>query len=107
SAWMGATPEKAAEVITAAGAHAVGANCGCGVETMPALCRRLQRHTNLPLWIKPSAGWPDTTDVHEFARYVPEVIQAGASFIGGCCGTTPAFVRAIATAIEESKPICA
>lgn len=100
---MGTTPEQAAEQLTAAGADVIGANCGAGPETYVEICRRLKSATDRPIWIKPNAGLPEVVDgktiyrlsSEQFASYVPRLVDAGASFIGGCCGTTPEFVRAI------------
>ena len=100
---MGATPEQAAEQLTAAGADAIGANCGQGIAGMVEVCRRLHAATDRPIWIKANAGLPEMVDGKtvykqtpaEFAAYVPQLIEAGASLIGGCCGTTPEFIRAV------------
>ena len=100
---MGVRPEQAAEELTAAGAHVIGANCGQGIEGFVAICRRLHAATDRPIWIKANAGLPRLVDgkpVYEatpesFARFVPALIQAGASFVGGCCGTTPDFIRQV------------
>jgi 5-methyltetrahydrofolate--homocysteine methyltransferase len=100
---MGATPEQAARELTEAGADAVGANCGSGIAAYIPICRRLRAATDRPLWIKPNAGLPELiegrtvyrTTPEEFASYVPALIEAGASFIGGCCGTGPEFIRKI------------
>lgn len=100
---MGVTPEEAAEALTAAGADAIGANCGQGIGGFASLCTRLRAATDRPIWLKPNAGLPQivdgraryTTTPEEFARHVPELVAAGASFIGGCCGTTPDFIVAI------------
>lgn len=100
---MGATPEQAAAELTAAGADAVGANCGLGIGGYIPVCRRLRAATVLPIWIKANAGLPDIVDGQpvyrttpaEFAAQAPELVRAGASFIGGCCGTGPAFIRAV------------
>jgi 5-methyltetrahydrofolate--homocysteine methyltransferase len=100
---MGTTPEQAAEQLTAAGADVIGANCGAGPETYVQICRRLKSATDRPIWIKPNAGLPEVVNgqtiyrlsCDDFASYVPQLIDAGASFIGGCCGTTPEFIRAI------------
>lgn len=100
---MGTTPEEAAERLAEAGADAIGANCGAGVEDYVRICRRLKAATDLPIWIKPNAGLPEVIDGEtvypvtpdQFAAHVPELVAAGASFIGGCCGTTPEFIRAI------------
>jgi 5-methyltetrahydrofolate--homocysteine methyltransferase len=101
---MGATPEQAAQRLTAAGADCIGSNCGQGIAGFVPLCRRLRSATDLPLWIKPNAGLPKVVDgatvyeqtPAEFAAYVPDLLAAGASFLGGCCGTSPEFIRAIA-----------
>jgi len=100
---MGTTPEQAAEQLTAAGADVIGANCGAGPETYVQICRRLKSATDRPIWIKPNAGLPEVVNgqtiyrlsCDDFASFVPQLIDAGASFIGGCCGTTPEFMRAI------------
>jgi methionine synthase I (cobalamin-dependent) len=100
---MGVTPEQAARELTAAGADAVGANCGSGVASYVAVCRRLRAATTLPVWIKPNAGLPELvegrpvyrTTAREFAEQAMALVQAGAGFVGGCCGTSPAFIRAL------------
>jgi 5-methyltetrahydrofolate--homocysteine methyltransferase len=105
---MGHTPEEAAEVLTAEGADAVGANCGQGIEGFLPICRRLKEATILPIWIKPNAGLPETVDGRtvykttpkDFVAYVPELLDAGATFLGGCCGTNHEFVQAIARLIH-------
>jgi len=101
---MGATPESAARAMESAGADAVGANCGAGIERFVPVCQRLRAATSLPLWIKANAGLPEmregamvySTPASVFASYLPALIAAGAAFIGGCCGTTPEFIRALA-----------
>ena len=100
---MGVTPERAAAELTEAGADVIGANCGCGVAGYVAICRRLHAATNRPIWIKANAGMPELVggrpvyrmSPEEFAGYVPALLEAGASFIGGCCGTGPEFIRAV------------
>ncbi len=100
---MGNTPEQAARELTAAGADVIGSNCGQGIESFIGICRRLRSATDRPIWIKANAGLPEVIDgravyaqtPQQFARCVPELIVAGASFIGGCCGTTPEFIAAI------------
>jgi len=104
---MGLTPEQAVEVLEAAGADAVGANCGQGIAGFVPLCARLRAASTRPVWIKGNAGLPEVVDGEvvyrttpgEFARHVPALRDAGADFIGGCCGTSPEFVRAIAAAL--------
>lgn len=108
----GATPEHAARQMEERGAHAVGANCGVGIAEYVPVCRRLRAATGLPLWIKPNAGLPEIeegravyrTSPERFAASIPALAEAGANFIGGCCGTDPDFIRAAARALV---PPCA
>ena len=104
---MGATPEEAARILNAAGADMVGANCGQGAEGYIAICKRLRAATDLPLWMKPNAGLPEILDgrLHysetpqSFAGQAKALVAAGASFIGGCCGTSPEFIRELAACL--------
>lgn len=100
---MGVTPEQAAAGLIEAGADVIGANCGQGIANYVLICQRLRAATDRPVWIKPNAGLPSVEDgrvvyhtsPEEFASHVPALVQAGANFIGGCCGTPPAFIKAI------------
>jgi methionine synthase I (cobalamin-dependent) len=82
---------EAARAMEQEGADAIGANC-TGVEECVKLCRALRDACSLPIWIKPSAGFASTQDPKQFAS---ALFDCGASFLGGCCGTTPAFIRAL------------
>jgi len=101
---MGTTPEQAAAALVAAGADVVGANCGQGIAGFVKICARLKSAAGgHPIWIKANAGLPQMKDgkaiyamtAAEFAGYVPAVLAAGANFIGGCCGTSPEFIREV------------
>lgn len=105
----GVTPERAARELTAAGADVVGANCGKGIDGFLGICERLHAATDLPIWIKSNAGLPrmsgdsivyDMT-AEGFASYVPKLVTVGASFIGGCCGTNPEFIQAVAKCLQS------
>ena len=106
---MGTTPEQAAAGLTEAGADVVGANCGQGIAGFVTICQRLKASTDRPIWIKGNAGLPQlvdgqpcyTTTPEEFAGYAPALIAAGASFLGGCCGTSPAFIRALCAVVRK------
>jgi methionine synthase I (cobalamin-dependent) len=99
---MGNTPEQAAAELTEAGADVVGANCGVGIAAYVPICKRLKANTDKPVWIKANAGLPEVVDgrttwrttPEEFASYAPALVEAGASFLGGCCGTRPEFIAA-------------
>ena len=103
---MGATPEAVAEAMVEAGADAVGANCGVGVEQAVPICQRLRAACDLPIWMKPNAGLPTlegaairyATSAEFFASHYVALRAAGASFFGGCCGSTPEFIRALVDA---------
>jgi methionine synthase I (cobalamin-dependent) len=100
---MGTTPEQAAEILVEAGANVIGSNCGQGIAGFVNICRRLHAATDRPIWIKANAGLPEMVDgqvtydqtPEQFAEYVPQLVDAGASMIGGCCGTTPEFIAAV------------
>jgi methionine synthase I (cobalamin-dependent) len=100
---MGVTPEQAAEELTRIGADAIGANCGTGIEDYIPICASLAVATPLPVWIKPNAGLPELengevvyrTTPAEFVTKVPSLLEAGARFVGGCCGTSPDFIEAM------------
>jgi len=107
---MGVTPERAARQAAAAGADIVGANCGSGIADMIEITRQMraaQPHT--PILINANAGMPilegEKTvfkDSPEFmASKVSDLIKAGAQIIGGCCGTTPEHIAAMAKAAKE------
>jgi len=97
---MGVTPEQAARELSAAGADVIGSNCGNGIAELIPITRQLRAATTLPLWLKPNAGMPEMvsgkpvwrTSPADFARHVPALLEAGATFVGGCCGTTPAHI---------------
>ena len=102
----GATPEAVAAAMVEAGADALGANCGVGVEYAAPVCRRLRAACDLPIWIKPNAGLPKMqgteiaydTSAGFFASHYAALRDAGASFLGGCCGSNPDFIRALVSA---------
>ena len=101
---MGVTPERAAEELTRAGADAVGSNCGNGIEGIIEVAGLMRPETELPLWMKPNAGLPELVGGETVFRQAPDemtshveaLVRAGAVIIGGCCGTTPEHIRAVA-----------
>ena len=100
---MGVTPEETAEALTEAGADVIGTNCGQGIAGFVPICKRLHSVTDRPIWIKANAGTPELVDAElvyrtspeEFSAFASDLIDAGANFIGGCCGTNPEFIRAL------------
>jgi methionine synthase I (cobalamin-dependent) len=107
---MGTTPEQAAAGLVAAGADVVGANCGQGIAGFVKICARLKSAAvGHRVWIKANAGLPEVRDgkvyyattPEQFASHVPALLAAGADFIGGCCGTSPEFIRALRRALDS------
>jgi len=108
---MGVTPEQAARTLDGAGADLVGSNCGDGIAGHVEVARLLRAATERPVWIKSNAGRPELVDgrtvfrqtPEEMAGHVADLLAAGANVIGGCCGTTPQHIRAIAAAAEAAR----
>ncbi|UCD28389.1 MAG: homocysteine S-methyltransferase family protein [Planctomycetota bacterium] len=110
---MGVTPEQAAEELTAAGADMIGCNCGIGIDNYIKVAGKLRAVSDRPIWVKANAGMPEVVGDEivyhmtpaEFADKVQELIAAGANVVGGCCGTSPEFIRAICDSLnaEEQK----
>jgi methionine synthase I (cobalamin-dependent) len=104
----GATVEAAAVRLTVLGADAVGCNCSFGPATVLAAIERMRRVTHLPLAAMPNAGLPRVVQdravyavsPEEMAGFARRLIEAGASLIGGCCGTTPEHVLAMRLAVR-------
>jgi homocysteine S-methyltransferase len=104
----GASAETAAARLTEWGADAVGCNCSVGPATVLSVVERMRTATYLPLAAMPNAGMPREVEGRniymaspEFmASYARKFLKAGASFVGGCCGTTPSHTRAMKSAIR-------
>jgi len=108
---MGVTIERACSDLVEAGADIVGSNCGNGINRMVEIAREFTRHTSVPVMIQSNAGlpehhageltYPESPDF--MAARVGKLMDLGVSIIGGCCGTTPAHVRAIRAAIDANR----
>jgi 5-methyltetrahydrofolate--homocysteine methyltransferase len=103
-------PETYARHAERHGVAALGVNCGRGVgpADVVEIVRRYRGETGLPLFARPNAGTPVQTEggweyplgPEELASYVPALLEAGATMIGGCCGTTPAHIAALSKALS-------
>jgi 5-methyltetrahydrofolate--homocysteine methyltransferase len=108
----GTDPLSALVTLQSLGADAVGCNCSAGPEGMLGLIAAMKSYATVPLVAKPNAGLPklvgDTTvfdlDAAGFAGFGGPLATAGANLIGGCCGTTPAHIRALRDALTAVKP---
>lgn len=108
----GETPAEVASVLSDLPVVALGTNCTLGPQGMLAAVRKLCRHTSMPVSAMPNAGLPRRVqgrrfeyniDGDYFARYARRYVEAGASVIGGCCGTTPTHVRAAVAEIADVR----
>ena len=102
--------EKLAEAVHAAeeaGAAAVGINCVPASAELPELISRLRGMTELPLICKPNAGYPVQgkypVGIHEFTSLVMDCAGKGANLIGGCCGTTPDYIRNLRRCMRQEE----
>lgn len=114
---MGVSINEAAHALQKAGANIIGSNCGNGMENMIEIAREFKKITlqlrsgqaSLPIVIQSNAGQPEIKDgllsypeaPEFFAEKTQELIDAGVAIIGGCCGTTPEYIRAIKKAIYK------
>ncbi|MGE5396350.1 MAG: homocysteine S-methyltransferase family protein, partial [Chitinophagales bacterium] len=110
---MGTDPVTGALILESLGVMAVGANCSGGARQLLPLIARMANTTNLFISVEPNAGLPSLVDgvtvfpesPEEMAIYALELRDAGANIIGGCCGTTPDHIKAMAEALKGSVPI--
>lgn len=105
---MGATPQNAAIAVIDAGADIIGTNCGNGMERMIDIVSQMKAAAgSTPILVHANAGLPHNVDGKDVFPDTPEymaelsakIIEAGASIIGGCCGTSPAHIAAIKNAV--------
>ncbi len=109
---MGVSPSRAAQALEELGVDMVGINCGRSLEDNLANLRELRGATRLPIWFKPNAGLPVTDSAgkpaysvtaEDMGKSAEAWIEAGAQVVGGCCGTSPAHLAAIAAAARQMK----
>jgi len=108
---MGNPPEACVRRAEEAGAALIGANCGSGIEDYVPLAPILRELTTLPLWVKANAGIPHIVGgkvtypltEEQYASFVPAIADAGVKVIGGCCGTSPSFIREIARTVAAHE----
>ena len=109
---FGATPEVFTAKLDEWGADVIGLNCGVGPAIVLSAIEKMRPLTNRKLSAQPNAGLPRDVGGRQFymcspeymAEYSRRIIQAGAKFVGGCCGTTPAHIKMIADAIRQFSP---
>jgi 5-methyltetrahydrofolate--homocysteine methyltransferase len=108
---MGDTPERMAELLLKEGANVIGSNCTLQSGDMLELALEFKLTTEAPLIFQPNAGRPVMEHgvpvykqrPQEFAQDVVKIVAAGANAVGGCCGTTPDFIREVHTVLTHGK----
>ncbi len=109
----GATPEAMVALAEGMGADAIGANCSLGPKQLVPVVSRLLERSSIPVILKPNAGLPkrinDETifDVspEEFGQEVAKQLKNGVTIVGGCCGTTPEYIKNLTTLGKKIKPV--
>ena len=109
---FGTDARTAAIVLESLGAAAIGANCSTGPDKMVDIIRSMAEVTSIPIIAKPNAGLPALNESgqtvydmgeDEFADGMKAIIEAGASIVGGCCGTSPAYIKALKEAVGNMQ----
>lgn len=111
----GSDPVTALITLQSMGADVVGCNCSTGPEKMLDFIKHMKPYANVPLLAKPNAGLPKLIDGKtlfdmepmEFGRFGPLFVEQGINIIGGCCGTSPEYIRELSSKIQELKPVVA
>ncbi len=106
---FGTPPETAVVVLQSLGVDAIGINCSTGPMEMVELVEKMAQYSTVPILAKPNAGLPELEDdktvykmtPQEFADTAVALVNAGASIVGGCCGTTPEHIKALSDAVRE------
>lgn len=107
----GANPETMVAILEGLGVDAIGLNCSLGPEQMKNVVPRLVAAASVPVIVNPNAGLPRVVDgktvydvnAEKFALYMEEIADMGAAFLGGCCGTTPAYIKAVTEKLKNKE----
>lgn len=106
---FGTPPETAVVVLQSLGVDAIGVNCSTGPAEMIGLVEKMAEYSTVPLIAKPNAGLPELEDGNTVYKMTPELfadamtglVKAGASIVGGCCGTTPEHIRVLTETVKN------
>ena len=109
----GASPAAMVAMLEGMGADAIGANCSLGPRQLSSVVDELLKYASVPVILKPNAGLPEIRDGKtvfdvswdEFADEVGNLVKKGVSICGGCCGTTPDYIKALVTRTSQMKPV--
>lgn len=108
--FTGCTAESAARTLTALGVDAVGLNCSMGPDDVYPIIKTIAENTNFPVIAKPNGGLPNPVtgkfnlNAEQFAEKMLKCIEAGATVVGGCCGTSPDHIKALKNRLKDVQP---
>ena len=108
----GTDPQTAAITLEALGADIIGVNCSLGPQELVPIVKTLAENCSVPISVLPNAGMPRLENgrtifpmgPEEFASWGAKLVAAGATYLGGCCDTTPAHIKALAAAVKDLPP---
>lgn len=109
----GATPSAMVALLEGMGADAIGANCSLGPKQLRGVVEELLQKSSVPVVLKPNAGLPKSVDgktvfdvtAKEFSEEVADLVKKGVRVVGGCCGTTPEYIKTLCENISAFEPV--
>lgn len=109
----GATPDAMVAMLEGMGVDALGANCSLGPHQLRSVIEQLLKKASVPVVLKPNAGLPKLEngktvfdiDADEFSAEVTNLVKKGVRVIGGCCGTTPEYIKSLFSRTSSCKPV--
>lgn len=110
--FLGTTPQIAAEVLSSLGVQATGVNCSLGPDALAPLVASMAPYARCPLMVQANAGLPRIVDGRtvfgvspdDYVRALEPMLEAGVSIVGGCCGTSPAYIEKVSAVLSERTP---
>ncbi len=110
---MGSDPITAINVLQDLNIDAIGANCSLGPKDMIPIVKEMLKYAKIPVMVQPNAGLPKLVDgqvqydvkIEDFTEAMLEMVEAGVSVVGGCCGTNPQYIKALSKEINRKKLI--
>ena len=109
----GTDPQSAAVILEAMGASIIGVNCSLGPAQLVPVVKILSANCRVPVSVQPNAGMPYLEngatkfpmDAKTFGSWGKALVEAGATYLGGCCGTTPDHIRELAACVKNLEPV--
>ena len=109
----GSSPEATVSLLEGLGVDALGLNCSLGPADMLTIVNRITAASSVPVIVSPNAGLPEVrdgktcynVDAVSFAQAMKDIAKAGARVLGGCCGTTPEYIKELVSAVKGTDPV--